>query len=123
MATTITTREVASAHHVTLRTAQRWAANGKLDAVKVAGRWVITVPADLTDFKPFQVDKAREVIEQGGILPTSRPGIWTAVSSDGTTTYLVHEASCTCPAGQKSRACYHRAAVAILSAATAARAA
>jgi hypothetical protein len=123
MAATITTREVAAAHHVTLRTAQRWAQTGRLDAVKVAGRWVITVPADLADFKPFQVDKAREVIEQGGILPTSRPGIWTAVSSDGTTTYLVHEAGCTCPAGQKGRACYHRAAVALLNAATAARAA
>jgi hypothetical protein len=121
MATTITTREVAAAHHVTLRTAQRWAQTGKLNAVKVAGRWVITVPADLTDYKPFQIDRARELIEQGGILPTSRPGIWTAVSSDGTTTYLVHAATCTCPAGQKGRACYHRAAVAILNAAKSAQ--
>ncbi|WP_225959170.1 SWIM zinc finger family protein [Nonomuraea africana] len=54
--------------------------------------------------------------------PHQPPGLYTAVSSDGTTTYLVHRASCTCPAGQRGRyACYHRAAVAILSAAPARR--
>ena len=121
MATTITTREVAAAHHITLRTAQRWAQTGRLDAVKVAGRWVISVPADLTEYKPAQVDKAREAIEQGAILATSRPGIYTAVSSDGTVTYLVHRAACSCPAGQKSRACYHRAGVSLLEAAKTAR--
>jgi hypothetical protein len=73
---------------------------------------------DLAGFKPFQVDKAVEAIEQGGIVPTSRAGVYTAVSSDGTTTYLVHSVACTCPAGVKGRACYHRAAVAILDAAS-----
>lgn len=72
---------------------------------------------DLSDYKAFQIDKARELIEQGGILPTRRPTLWTAVSSDGTTTYLVAAQACTCPAGLKQRACYHRAAVAILAAA------
>ncbi|MEU8275686.1 hypothetical protein ACFYOK_10905 [Microbispora bryophytorum] len=68
------------------------------------------------DYSPAQRDKAVEAIEQGAILRTSRPGLFTAVSSDGTTTYLVHAAACTCAAGLKSRRCWHRAAVAILSA-------
>src|SRR5687768_2598642 len=85
----VTTREAATALRVSVRTAQRWAAQGKLPAAKVAGRWAITLTADVAGFKPFQLDKAREVIEQGGILPTSRPSLFTAVSSDGSTTYLV----------------------------------
>lgn len=118
MAATLTTREIAQAHRVSLRTAQRWAQTGKLSATKAGGRWVITVPAQLDDYKPFQVDKARELIEQGGIVPsTRRPGIYTVISSDGTTTYLVHSATCSCPAGQRGRRCYHTAAVAILTAA------
>ncbi|MGW3365940.1 DUF6011 domain-containing protein [Streptosporangium canum] len=72
---------------------------------------------DLADFKPAQQAKATEVIEQGGILPTSRPHLYRAVSSDGTTTYLVAAQSCTCPAGIKGRRCYHVAAVRILLAA------
>ncbi|MER7131234.1 helix-turn-helix domain-containing protein [Streptosporangium saharense] len=119
----VTTREAAAAHGVSLRTAQRWAAQGKLNAVKdTSGRWIITLTADVTDFKPAAIDKARELIEQGGILPTRRPGIYTAVSSDGTTTYLVHRSACSCPAGARGRfRCYHRAAVAILQAASPAR--
>lgn len=115
----VTTREAATALRISIRTAQRWAANGKLAATKQAGRWVITLTAPtLDDFKPFQIDKAREAIEAGAILPTSRPGMYTAVSSDGSTTYLVHAAACVCPAGMKQRACYHRAAVALLTATT-----
>ena len=118
MAATLTTHEIAAAHHVSLRTAQRWAQTGRLDAVKVAGRWVISVPAQLDDYKPAQIDKAREAIEQQAILPTKRPGIYTAVSSDGTTHYLVHASGCTCPAGQRGKyVCWHRAGVAILTAA------
>ena len=117
MAATVTTHEIAAAAGVSLRTAQRWAQTGRLDAVKVNGRWHITVNAQLDDYKPHQIQSARDAIEQRAILPTSRPGIWTAVSSDGTTTYLVHAAACTCIAGQKGRQCWHRAAVAILTAA------
>lgn len=119
-----TTREIADAHGVTIRTAQRWAKSGKLDAAKdKAGRWVIALEAPgLEDFKPEQVERARELIEQRGILPTSRPGMFTAVSSDGTTHYLVHASGCTCPAGQRGRhLCYHRAAVHLMTAARALR--
>jgi excisionase family DNA binding protein len=117
----VTTREAASALGVSLRTAQRWAQNGKLNATKnAAGRWVITLTADLTDWKPAQIERARDAIEQHAILPTSRPGIYTAVSSDGSTTYLAHASGCTCPAGQHGRTCYHRCAVQILNATRAA---
>lgn len=116
--TQITTREIATAHGVSIRTAQRWAQNGKLNATKISGRWIITIPANLDAYKPAQIDKANELIEQRGILTTSRLGLFTAVSSDGTTTYLVHASGCTCPAGQKGRhLCYHRAAAEILGAA------
>lgn len=118
MEITVTTREAANALGVSLRTAQRWAATGKLQATKVQGRWAITLTAPgLDDYKPQQVEQARDAIETGAILPTSRPGMYTAVSTDGTTTYLVHEAACTCPAGQRGRfKCWHRAAVALLTA-------
>lgn len=114
-----TTREVAVARGVTLRTAQRWAKLGRLDAVKSGGRWVIALAANLDNFKPVQVDKAREAIEQGAVIPTSRSGLYFAVSSDGTTHYLVDQAerSCTCPAGARGVRCYHLASAEILTAA------
>lgn len=40
---TRTTREAAAALGVSVRTVQRRAAAGQLDAVKVAGRWIITL--------------------------------------------------------------------------------
>lgn len=121
MPATLTTAEIAAAHHVSIRTAQRWAQQGKIYAVKVSGRWHFPIPAHLNDYKPTQVEKAREAIEQHAILPTKRPGLYTAVSSDGTTTYLVHASGCTCPAGQRGKyRCYHRAAVNLIEAARAA---
>ncbi|GAA4924738.1 hypothetical protein HD597_011338 [Nonomuraea thailandensis] len=121
----VNTREAATALGVSVRTVQRRAQRGQLDAAKVSGRWIITLAApSLGDFKPAAIDKARALIEDGGILRTSRPGLFTAVSSDGSTTYLVHASSCTCPAGQRGQyACYHRAAVAILTATASAQAA
>ncbi|MFF0249646.1 helix-turn-helix domain-containing protein [Streptosporangium sandarakinum] len=121
-ATRVTTREIAAAHGVSLRTAQRWAKAGKLAAQKVAGRWVITLTAPgLDGFKPFQLDKAAEAIEQGAILATSRPHVYRAISSDGTTVYLASPDGCSCPAGLKARRCYHIAAVRILLAARTSR--
>ncbi|KAA9379691.1 hypothetical protein F5972_08550 [Microbispora cellulosiformans] len=79
--------------------------------------------ADLREFTPVQVDKAREVIELGGLLPTRRPTMWTVVSSDGEATYLTAVQACTCPAGRRQRRCYHRAGAAIMAAARGLRAA
>jgi hypothetical protein len=116
----VTTREIAAAHRISLRTAQRWAQHGKLNAVKLDGRWSITLDANLDDWKPAQIERAREAIEQRAILPTSRPGIYTMVSSNGSTTYLVHKANCTCPASRHGRSCYHRCTATILNATRAA---
>lgn len=75
--------------------------------------------ADLSAFHPWQAEKAREAIEQGAIVPSSRPGLYAAVSGDGTTVYLVdvREGSCTCRAAANGRSCYHLAAALILHAA------
>lgn len=71
----------------------------------------------LAEYKAEQVAKAMELIEDGAILPSlKRKLFFTAVSADGTSTYLVHPKACTCPAGLKSRACYHRIAAIALAA-------
>lgn len=74
---------------------------------------------DLTEYKAFQSAKAEELIEQGGIVPTGRTALYLAVSSDGTSRYMVDatEHSCSCPAGGKGRRCYHLLAADILTAA------
>ena len=49
-------------------------------------------------FAQAQVDKARELIADGGLVPTSRPGVFRAVSSKGDETYLVSaKGLCNCP--------------------------
>jgi hypothetical protein len=72
--------------------------------------------AKTVDAKPEQIAKAAELIDDGGIVPTSRPGVYAATSSDGTTIYVVNlpDQTCTCPAGQHGRYCYHLAAATIL---------
>ncbi len=71
-------------------------------------------------FAQAQVDKARELITDGGLIPTGRPGVFRAVSSKGTDQYMVHSAVCNCAAGLHGRLCYHVAAARILVAAKAA---
>lgn len=79
--------------------------------------------ADLSAFHGWQIDKAREAIEQQAIVPSSRKGLYAAVSGDGTTVYLVDaiEVSCTCKAGANGRSCYHLAGALILWASAPAR--
>ena len=76
---------------------------------------------ELTGFTEDQHAKALELIADGGIVPTSRPGVYAATSSDGSMYYVVNLADpgCTCAAGQHGRACYHLAAARILQAAAA----
>lgn len=116
----VTTREAAAALGISLRTAQRWAKTGKLNATKTNGRWAVTLTSEigLDDFKPAQVEKARELIEQGGIVPFRGRRIFRTVSSDGTRTYLTAPQACNCAAGLKGRhMCFHRIAAIILAAA------
>ena len=75
----------------------------------------LTSPAEFT---AAQITRARELLADGGLIPTSRAGVYQSVSSDGAATYLTHRAGCTCPAGTRGngRTCYHRAAARILGA-------
>ncbi len=70
--------------------------------------------ADLTDFHYWQADKAFELIESCGLVPTNHPDVYQVVSSDGARTYYSTALGCTCKAGQHSVPCYHRAGVAML---------
>ena len=75
-----------------------------------------TLTTSSPEFTAAQVARARELLADGGLIPTSRAGVYQSVSSDGATTYLTHRAGCTCPAGTRGngRICYHRAAARIL---------
>lgn len=73
-------------------------------------------PADLADYKPHQVDSARELIEDGAIIPL-RSVVFLTVSTDGAETYRTAPTACNCPAGLKGRTCYHQLAARLLLAA------
>lgn len=67
------------------------------------------------DFTSEQQAKADELIRDGGLVPHAHRGVFEAVSSDGTATYLVHAKACNCPGGLRSkRACYHQLGARIL---------
>jgi hypothetical protein len=115
MEITVTTREAATAAGVSIRTIQRRCAAGKLPATKRDGRWVITLlVAD--DYKPAQIEKARELIEQDGIKGTEKPGIFVAISSDGDTWYPTSTTGCGCRAGLRDVRCYHRLSAQVITA-------
>jgi len=80
---------------------------------------------ELEDVSETQHAKAVELIEAAGLVPASRPGVFFAVSSDGSTNYIADlgAGTCTCKAGQLGRGCYHVAAARLVSAASARRAA
>lgn len=63
-------------------------------------------------FTARQIEAATDLISDGGLVVG--PADWTclAVSSDGSSTYVVDTAAatCTCKAGQHGRPCYHLAA-------------
>ncbi|MFI9079146.1 DUF6011 domain-containing protein [Streptomyces sioyaensis] len=73
-------------------------------------------PVDTTDYQPHQITSARELIEDGAIIPL-RSVVFVAVSTDGTETYRTAPTACTCPAGLKARRCYHQLAARMLLAA------
>jgi len=63
------------------------------------------------DFTADQVGKALELIADGGLVPTGRPGVYRAVSSKGDESYLCHSQACVCAGGRHHGRCYHRAGV------------
>lgn len=74
----------------------------------------------LRDFTAAQVEKARELIADGGLVRTGRAGVWRSVGSDGTSVYLTHVQACNCAAGLHGRRCYHVAAARVIAAGKAA---
>ena len=69
-------------------------------------------------YKPHQVVKAEELIEQGALVPLRGRRVFLTVSTDGATTYRTHRAACTCPAGIKgAHPCKHRIAAHLVTAA------
>lgn len=79
-------------------------------------RHIRRAPVDLTDYKPHQIASARELIEDGAIVPL-RSVVFVTVSTDGTETYKTAPMVCTCPAGLKGSRCYHQLAARMLLAA------
>jgi hypothetical protein len=78
--------------------------------------------ADLSAWTPSQIEDARQALEDGAVIPTTRKGVFHVVSSDGSEVHLVHRDGCNCTSGLKTlppRPCWHRAAVAIVLAAPA----
>src|SRR5690606_16903821 len=66
--------------------------------------------------KPHQIAKALELIEDGGVVPTTRTGVYYTVGTEGEI-YKTARTGCTCKAGINGRyACYHRIAVEIVEA-------
>jgi hypothetical protein len=78
-----------------------------------------TTNGKLAAYQPAQVAKAVEVVELAAIARVRRSTAWVVVSSHGNATYTVdiHTRTCTCPAGDHGRRCYHLAAAEILAAA------
>ncbi len=77
--------------------------------------------AAVVGFKPAAIEKAKELIEQGGIIPLRGRRVFQVVASNGVDTYKTAKTSCGCPAGLKStkvdeRVCYHRIAAIYLAA-------
>ena len=96
----------------TLRTAKSQAAGYG----PTCARHIRRAQVDLADYKPHQITSARELIEDGAIIPL-RSVVFIAVSTDGTETYKTAPTACSCPAGVKGSRCYHQLAARMLLAA------
>lgn len=83
------------------------------EALRRARIRATAVAEAVKDFTAAQVGKARELISDGGLVPTRRAGVYRSVSSDGASEYLSHWATCSCKAALHGRRCYHVCAVRI----------
>lgn len=77
------------------------------------------IEAAIEGLNAKQADKALEVIADGGVIATSRKGVYRVASADGTATYITAvTGQCTCGWGLRrhsatAKTCYHVAAVKI----------
>ncbi|MFI8535360.1 DUF6011 domain-containing protein [Streptomyces aquilus] len=79
-------------------------------------RKIRNAAVDTADYATHQIASARELIEDGAIVPL-RSVVFIAVSTDGTETYKTAPTACSCPAGVKGSRCYHQLAARMLLAA------
>jgi predicted site-specific integrase-resolvase len=138
MTKTHSTATAAQAAQVSTATIRSWCRTGVVSATKTAGRWTINASslnariqigldietaritrkastiAALADLSPYKNQKAAAekvlaLLEDGAIVPTSRTGLYQAISSDGTDKYLVdtHEQSCQCRSWLGRQYCTH----------------
>jgi hypothetical protein len=136
MSSSTDTATAARMADVTVDTVRAWCRIGAVAATKVNGRWAVDVESlthrvtlgrtlraertviDLSAFRDAKTarSKAVELIETGGIVPASRPGLYLAVSSDGCDRYLIDlwEPSCTCKGHVFSGRCFHRVAASLI---------
>ncbi|MEU2487084.1 hypothetical protein ABZ593_21055 [Streptomyces sp. NPDC012617] len=72
-------------------------------------------------FKPYQLNKAVELLEMGGLVPLRSNRVFLAVSDDGSEVYrTAATGQCNCPAGLRANSpCYHGAAAHLLATARA----
>lgn len=73
--------------------------------------------ADLSAWTASQIEDARQAIEDGAVVPSSREGVFHVVSSDGEEVHRTAEHGCNCTNGLKThqpRPCWHRCAVVIV---------
>jgi hypothetical protein len=75
------------------------------------------VQVDLSAWTESQADDARQAIEDGAVVPSTREGVFHVVSVDGSEVHRTAERGCNCTNGLKTRQprpCWHRCAVAIV---------
>jgi excisionase family DNA binding protein len=76
----INTREAATKLGISVRTVQQWAANGKLQATKVNGRWIITLPAD-TETETTTITTDERIRAAYNVVTDFTPGTWVDLTS------------------------------------------
>jgi len=75
----------------------------------------------LRDFSAAQLEKARELVADKGVIRTGFAGVFRTVSTDGASYYLTAATGqCNCRAGLNGRRCYHVAAAVMMQAGRAA---
>lgn len=75
--------------------------------------------ADLSAWTPSQIEEARQAIEDGAVVPSTREGVFHVVSTDGSEVHMTHRGGCNCTNGLQNRPprpCWHRCAVVIVTA-------
>lgn len=74
--------------------------------------------AVVAEFKPATVEKAEQLIADGGIVAIKARRVFRVVSTNGSDRYLTAPQACNCKAGLRGvHPCYHRVAATILAAA------